>query len=145
MAAKKAATKKTATKKPATKKPATKKAAAKKPKLNPDGSIKKARSVIKPKSATGAYTQTEFIENLQAFCGLEKKSEAKAMAEDIALLLTESLKKGYKVPLFGLAKLQVKKSKARMGVNPATREKIKIPAKKKVKFTATKALKDTVL
>ncbi|MCL4144426.1 UNVERIFIED_CONTAM: hypothetical protein GTU68_044529 [Idotea baltica] len=60
-------------------------------------------------------------------------------------MLQASLKQGYRVVLPGLGKMQVKKSKARMGINPQTREKIKIPARKKVRFSPNKALKDAVL
>lgn len=147
--AKKAATKKkvakTTKKKPAAKKAAstkTKKAAPKKA----AAPVKKARKATKPKNAnTLSYTQSEFVENIQAFCGIEKKTEAKVICEDISLFIKDSLKKGYKLPLLGLGKLYVRKSKARMGRNPATGESIKIPAKKRVRFTAAKALKETVL
>jgi DNA-binding protein HU-beta len=106
---------------------------------------KKNRAAGKPKSKTGSYTQSEFIENIQSFCGLNKKSQAKELCEDINLLLVDCLKKGYRIPLFNLGKLQVKKTKARMGINPMTKEKIKIPAKRKVRFTAAKALKEAVI
>lgn len=109
------------------------------------GEIKKLRKASKPNNPSLSYTQTEFLANLQGFCGLEKKSQAKELAEDIRLLLTDCLKRGYKVPLFSLGKIQVRKTKARNGVNPATREKIRIPAKKKVKFTPAKLLKEEVL
>ncbi|MCL4151456.1 UNVERIFIED_CONTAM: hypothetical protein GTU68_029601 [Idotea baltica] len=63
----------------------------------------------------------------------------------MSLFILDSLKKGYKLPLLGLGKLYVRKSKARMGRNPSTGEAIKIPAKKRVRFTAAKALKETVI
>ena len=130
--------KKTAAKKTASK--TTKKAA---PQAAP---IKKARKATKPKNArTLSYTQNEFVTNIQAFCGIEKKTEAKVICEDISLFIKDSLMKGYKLPLLGLGKLYVRKSKARMGRNPATGEAIKIPAKKRVRFSAAKALKETVL
>jgi DNA-binding protein HU-beta len=55
------------------------------------------------------------------------------------------LKKGYKIPLLGLGKLYVRKTKARMGRNPATGEPIHIPSKKRIRFTASKSLKQAVL
>ena len=45
----------------------------------------------------------------------------------------------------GMVKLSVRKSKARMGRNPATGEPIKIPAKTRVKATVVKAMKDAVM
>ena len=38
-----------------------------------------------------------------------------------------------------------RKTKARMGRNPATGQEIKIPARTRLRFTAAKALKDSVL
>jgi nucleoid DNA-binding protein len=57
----------------------------------------------------------------------------------------DSLKRGYKIPLMGLGKLYVRESKARTGRNPATGEMIHIPKRKRVRFTAAKALKERVL
>lgn len=117
---------------------------AKKPAAKP--AIKKVRSAPKPKNvATLSYTQSEFINGIQAFCGLEKRSQAKEVVEDIQSLIVDALKKGYKLPLMGLGKLYVRKTKPRVGRNPATGEVIQIPARKRVRFTAAKALKDAVL
>ena len=136
---KKASTKKTSAKKPAAKKVAPAKAAAK-------PVVKKVKKATKPKNArTLAYTQSEFIENVRSYCGLEKRTEARDLCDDIADFITDSLKKGYRVPLMGLGKLYVRKSKARMGRNPATGEPIHIAAKKRVRFSVAKALKDSVL
>jgi DNA-binding protein HU-beta len=106
----------------------------------------KARVVAKPRNtATLSFTQSEFVENIRAFCGLNKRSEARELVEDIALFVTESLRKGYKIPLMGLGKLYVRETKARQGRNPATGEVINIPKRKRVKFTPAKALKERVL
>ena len=51
--------------------------------------------------------------------------------------------KGIMLP--GLGKLIKVKRAARMGLNPATKEKIKIPAKTVAKFRLAKAAKDAVL
>jgi DNA-binding protein HU-beta len=106
----------------------------------------KARVVAKPRNtSTLSFTQSEFVENIRAFCGLNKRSEARQLVEDIALFVTESLRKGYKIPLMGLGKLYVRETKARQGRNPATGEIINIPKRKRVKFTPAKALKERVL
>lgn len=142
-AAKTVARKKTAAK-PAAKKAATKKVAAKP--AAAEKKQKKARTASKPKNtSTLSYTQSEFLENLRAFCGLEKKKDARELWEDIQAFLQDSLKKGYRVPLVGLGKMYVRKTKPRMGRNPATGEPIRIGSKKRVRFTAAKALKDAVL
>lgn len=44
----------------------------------------------------------------------------------------------------GIGKLSVGERAARIGRNPRTGESVNIPAKKTVKFTAAKALKDSV-
>lgn len=108
--------------------------------------IQKWKVAVKPKNGTTlSYTQSEFFENIKGFCGLRKRAEAKLVCEDIARFVKDSLKKGYKIPLMGLGKLYVRQSKARTGRNPATGETIQIPARKRVRFVATKALKDAVL
>jgi DNA-binding protein HU-beta len=141
--AKKAAAKKVVQK--AAKKPA--KAPAKKVAAKVAApAVTKARVSTKPRNAsTLSYTQTEFVENIRAFCGLGKRSDAKQIVDDIAAFVMDSLRKGYKIPLMGLGKLYVRESKARQGRNPATGEVIKIPKRKRVRFTAAKALKERVL
>ena len=114
---------------------------AKKPEV-----VAKTRKASAPKNTnTLSYTFSEFIENVRGFCGINKRSQAKEMVEDIALFVKDSLKRGYKLPLLGLGKIYVRKSKARIGRNPATGEAIDIPARKRVRFTAAKALKEPVL
>ncbi len=121
-----------------------KKAPAKAAKTAVGGS--KARISTKPRNtSTLSYTQSEFLENVRAFCGLPKRSQARELVEDIGAFVMDSLKRGYKIPLMGLGKLYVRESKARQGRNPATGEVINIPKRKRVKFTAAKALKEKVL
>lgn len=123
-------------------KPAAKKAAPMKAEKLP-----KVRAASRPRSSSTppSYTQSEFVENIRAFCGLNRRSEAKELVEDIAAFIKDSLKRGYKVPLMGLGKIYVRQSKARQGRNPATGETINIPARKRVRFTPAKALKEVVL
>ena len=73
------------------------------------------------------------------------KKQTKAFLAGLTGLVEVSLKKGTDVPLSGLGKFKVQNRKARIGRNPQTGEAIKIPAKKVVKFTVAKNLKDTVL
>lgn len=158
--AKKAAAKKPAAKKAAAKKPAAKKAAAKKSNkkvaakkpakqvvAKPTGPVPaKKPVVVTPKNATTKqFTQNEFFESVKGTCGFPSKKEAREFYEAFTGLLQQALKSGYKIALPGLGKLQVRKTKARMGINPMTREKIKISARKRVRFTPNKALKTAVL
>ncbi len=73
-----------------------------------------------------------------------EKKQANAVLADMVSMITKHLKKGDRLRLGGLGILQVRKRPARMGRNPATGEKIKIKASKKVAFRAAKELKDSV-
>ncbi len=103
-----------------------------------------AVKVGKPKNGV-QYNQSEFFEQVRQACGLDNRRVAKDVYAGFAGLIQAALKKGYKVPLPGLGKIQVRHSKARMGRNPATGEVIQIKAKKRVRLTPSKALKDAVL
>ena len=59
--------------------------------------------------------------------------------------IAKGLKKNGKVTLTGFGNFEVKKTKARMGRNPATGETIRIPAKRTLKFRVAKAAKDAIL
>ena len=108
--------------------------------------VKKTRQATKPRNGrTLSYTQSEMLENIRGFCGLNKRSQARELVEDLALFITDSLKRGYKIPLLGLGKMYVRQTKARMGRNPATGEVIHISPKKRVRFTPAKSLKEAVL
>lgn len=101
--------------------------------------------VVTPKNKTGSFTYSEFLENVRAACGLKKRTQAKEICEDIARVIKESLKKQYIIPLMGLGKLKVRRSEARVGRNPQTGEPVQIPARKRVRFSPAKALKEEVL
>ena len=113
----------------ATKKPAAKPAA--KP-------AKKAAKVVVP------TTKGAIIAEIAAKAGITKAQADAAYATLLAIAYAGAkLPAGITLP--GLAKLSVGKRAARTGVNPKTKEKIKIPAAKIVKVKALKALKDGVL
>ena len=71
-------------------------------------------------------------------------AEAKRQLEGVLHLIKVTLKKKKKINLVGYFQLEVKKRKARKGINPKTMEPIKIPAKKVVGFKAGKTLKDFI-
>ena len=60
-------------------------------------------------------------------------------------LAYKATKKNGEFVLPGFGKLVKQKRKARIGINPKTQQKIKIPAKTVVKFRVAKAAKDAVL
>lgn len=75
--------------------------------------------------------------------GLTKKAGKEAV-DLVFAEIEKALKKGHKVDLSGFGKFEVKKRKARKGINPATKEVIKIAATKVPAFKAAKALKEAV-
>ena len=77
--------------------------------------------------------KTELIQAIAEKANLTKV-QAKAALEATLDAVEGTLKKGDKVALIGFGTFQVVKKDARKGINPATKEAIKIPAKKVVKF-----------
>lgn len=74
------------------------------------------------------------------------KAQAKTAIEELVQLAYVGAKKdkdGFTIP--GLGKISVVQRKARMGRNPKTKEAIKLPAKKALKFKFCKAAKDAVV
>ncbi len=72
------------------------------------------------------------------------KSACKKALESFIKTVEVSLKKGKSVVLTGFGTFSVMKRKERVGVNPATGKKMKIPARKVPKFRAGKKLKSMV-
>ncbi|MBF6590263.1 MAG: HU family DNA-binding protein [Ktedonobacterales bacterium] len=58
--------------------------------------------------------------------------------------IREALETGESVRLVGFGVFSVRDTAASVRVNPQTREKIQVPARKRVKFTAGKELNDSV-
>ena len=75
---------------------------------------------------------------------LGSKSAAEKAINSTLKAVSDALKKGDKVTLVGFGTFSVAKRAARTGRNPQTGKEIKIKAKKVPKFTAGKALKDTI-
>ena len=96
-----------------------------------------------PKAKVETVSSRQLAQQLAEKHELSKK-QANEIMDDLAGLITKSLKKGIRIRLNGLGILQVRKRPARMGRNPATGEAIKIKASKKVAFRAAKELKESV-
>ncbi|NPA42698.1 MAG: HU family DNA-binding protein [Chlorobi bacterium] len=77
--------------------------------------------------------KTQLIEAMAADAGITK-AQAKKALDSFMKNVTETLKKGGKVTLIGFGTFSTVTRKAREGRNPATGEKITIPAKTVVKF-----------
>jgi len=144
-AAKKAPAKKVAKKVVAKKKAPVKVVAKAAPKKNAPMPPKKPTLVSPKNGSSKQYTQSELYECIKGYCGFMTRSEAKLFYGGFAEMIQAALKSGYRVVLPGIGKIQVKKTKARMGRNPMTQQPIMIPAKRKVSFSALKALKEAVL
>ena len=89
-------------------------------------------------------TQSQVAAHLAEKVEITKK-QAKSLLEEITALIVQQLKKEGVLRFAGLGIFRKRKSKARMGRNPATGEAIKIPAKKVVKFRVAKAVKDAIV
>lgn len=87
--------------------------------------------------------KADLIDAIAAKAGISKKAAADAL-EAVIESITKALKKGESVALIGFGTFSVAKRNARMGVNPATGEKIKIKAKRVAKFKAGAALAKAV-
>lgn len=87
--------------------------------------------------------KAELIEQMATESKLSKADCKKALEAAIGAI-EKTLKKGKSVVLTGFGTFTVMQRKARIGINPATREKMTIPAKKVPKFRPGKELKDLV-
>ena len=87
--------------------------------------------------------KTELVAAVAAKAELSKK-DAEAAVSAVVASITDALKDGDKVSLVGFGTFEVKTRAARTGLNPRTKEKIKIKASKAPAFKAGKALKDAV-
>jgi DNA-binding protein HU-beta len=87
--------------------------------------------------------KTELIEQIAAGADLTKVDAKKALDATVAAII-DALKKGDKVQLVGFGTFAVTEKPAREGINPATKQKITIAAKKVAKFKAGAELADAV-
>ncbi|MEG0540917.1 MAG: HU family DNA-binding protein [Angelakisella sp.] len=88
-------------------------------------------------------TKVELVNAVAEKAGLSKKDSEKAVAAVFGAI-TDTLKAGEKLSLVGFGTFEVKERKERTGINPRTKETIKIAASKSPTFKAGKALKDAI-
>ena len=79
--------------------------------------------------------KSELIDKIAAGAGLTKADAKKALDATTAAI-KEALVAGEKVQLIGFGTFSVNERPAREGINPATKQKIQIAAKKVAKFKA---------
>ena len=137
---KKAAAKKTARKTTARKAPARKTAAKKKAPARKTAAKKKTAKKALPDTLTLKHLAAEMAEAHEI-----PKKQAEEFLSDFIDRMGGYLKKGKKLRIPSLGIMQVRHRAARWGRNPATGEKIRIKASKKVAFRVAKDLKERVL
>ncbi len=79
--------------------------------------------------------KTELIDKIAEAAGLTK-ADAKKALDATTDAIKGALKEGDKVQLVGFGTFSVSERSAREGINPATKQKISIAAKKVAKFKA---------
>ena len=89
---------------------------------------------------TKAELQTALAETTQT-----DKKTAGIFLDTLNAIAYKAAKKDGEFVVPGFGKLVKQKRKARIGINPKTQQKIKIPAKTVVKFRVFKVAKDAVL
>ena len=87
--------------------------------------------------------KTELIDKIAAGAGISKADSKKALDATVNAL-KEALIVGDKIQLVGFGTFSVNERPAREGINPATKEKIQIAAKKVAKFKAGAELADAL-
>lgn len=88
-------------------------------------------------------TKAELINAVAEKSELTKKDAEKAINAVVASI-TDALAGGDRVQIVGFGTFEVRERSAKEAINPRTKEKIKVPAKKAPAFKAGKALKDAV-
>lgn len=91
-----------------------------------------------------ALTKSQIVSYFAGKFNLPKKTAASIIDEVPALAIAETKKVG-SFTLPGIGKSVISNRKARMGFNPATGEKIKIPAKRVVKMRLAKSFKEAII
>ncbi len=79
--------------------------------------------------------KTDLVEKIAAGAGLSKVDAKKALDATVAAI-KDALVAGDKVSLVGFGTFSVNERPAREGINPSTKQKITIAAKKVAKFKA---------
>ena len=87
--------------------------------------------------------KTQLVDAIAQGSGLSKASSKKALEATIAAV-TKALKKDNKIALVGFGTFAVTERPSRPGINPSTKERITIAAKKVAKFKAGADLDDAI-
>jgi DNA-binding protein HU-beta len=88
-------------------------------------------------------TKSEFVDQVAAQAGLDRKQAADAV-DAVLAVVENALAQGGEVTLTGFGKFHVAERGARQGVNPRTGESMQIAATRVPRFTAGSSLKKSV-
>ena len=88
-------------------------------------------------------TKTDLVNVVAAETEVSKKT-VDTVVNGVLEAITNALKEDDKVQLIGFGTFEIKTVAAREGHNPKTGEAIQIPEGKKVSFSASKTLKDSL-
>ncbi len=95
-------------------------------------------------AAKKVLTKGQIVNHFAGKFAVSKKAAA-AMVEEYAALAIAETKKRRAFVLPGIGKSVLVRRKARIGCNPATGQKIKIPAKTVVKIRPAKVFKEAIV
>lgn len=87
--------------------------------------------------------KSELINSLSEETTFSKKDVSRVL-ESLTRIIERTLKRGEKVSITGFGSFWTSKRPARKGINPATKERINLPAVNVPRFKAGKNLKDVV-
>lgn len=87
--------------------------------------------------------KTDLVEKIAVASGLEKTVAKQALDATLGAI-KDALVAGDKIALIGFGTFSINERPAREGINPSTKEKIQIAAKKVVKFKAGAELTDSL-
>jgi len=88
-------------------------------------------------------TKAEFVKTLKEKIGFSTLAQTEAAYENLFAIISAVLKNGDAVAITGFGSFKLVQRKERKGRNPRTGKEIMIPAQKTVKFTPSKALKES--
>jgi DNA-binding protein HU-beta len=88
-------------------------------------------------------TKAELVARIAEEAQITQTQANKALLSFIAAV-SDEIKGAGSINISGLGTFSVSKRAARSGINPRTREPIKIPATNSVKFKCSKSLKDSL-
>ncbi len=87
--------------------------------------------------------KSELINSLSEETTFSKKDVSRVL-ESLTRIIERTLKKGEKVSITGFGSFWTSKRPARKGINPATKERINLPAVNVPRFKAGKNLREVV-